>query len=161
MVGTLKYKDVIEKYHLEQRMKKAISIFFILLANIAILTHAVVPHHHHNKVFAAIINILDDDAQKVLNHSHNSETHHHDANPEECAINETVVAATFRLHKDNNIDSGSFDFHSGFDLFAADLTDTVVSGLFVNLPFVPKPYIAGSHTDCIARAIGLRAPPAC
>lgn len=51
-------------------MKKAISIFFILLANIAILAHAVVPHHHHNKVFAAIVNVLDDDLQNALNHPH-------------------------------------------------------------------------------------------
>ena len=106
---------------LEQQMKRAISIFFILLANIAILAHAVVPHHHHNKVFAAIVNVLDDDAQKALNHSHDSETHHHGSNSEECAINETVVAAVFRLQKDNSFDSGSFDFDYQFDLFSADI----------------------------------------
>lgn len=143
-------------------MKKAISIFFILLANIAILTHAVVPHHHHNKVFAAIINILDDDAQKVLNHSHDSKAHHHDAKSEECAINETVIAAAFRLQKDNSLDSGAFDFDYQFDLFSADIViGTVASELLGSLPFVPKPYIAGSHLDFVARAIGLRAPPTC
>lgn len=141
-------------------MRKAISIFFILLANIAILTHAVVPHHHHNKVFAAIINILDDDAQKVLNHSHDSKAHHHDAKSEECAINETVIAAAFRLQKDNGLDSGTFDFDCHFDLFVTDIT-TAVPEPTGSLPFIPKPYVAGGHLDHIARAIGLRAPPAC
>lgn len=138
------------------------SIFFILLANIAILAHAVVPHHHHNKVFAAIVNVLDDDAQKALNHSHDSERHHHDPNSEECAINETVVAAVFRLQKDNSLDSGSFDFGCQFDLFSADIVvGMAASELLGSLPFVPKPYIAGSHLDYVARAIGLRAPPIC
>lgn len=147
---------------LEQQMKRAISIFFILLANIAYWPHAVVPHHHHNKVFAAIVNVLDDDAQKALNHSHDSETHHHGSNSEECAINETVVAAVFRLQKDNSFDSGSFDFDYQFDLFSADIVvGTVASELLGSLPFVPKPYIAGSHLDYVARAIGLRAPPIC
>lgn len=147
-----------EKVLFEQQMKKAISIFFILLANIAILAHAVVPHHHHNKVFAAIVNVLDDDLQNALNHPHDN-AHSHTANPEECAINETVVAAAFRLQKDNSFDSDSFDCH--FDLFITDIVATVVPEPFGNLPFVPQPYIAGSHIDCIARSIGLRAPPAC
>ena len=38
-------------------------MLMILLANMLILAHAVVPHHHHNKVFVAIVNVLDDDAR--------------------------------------------------------------------------------------------------
>jgi len=34
-------------------------MLMILLANMLILTHAVVPHHHHNKVFVGIVNVLD------------------------------------------------------------------------------------------------------
>ena len=34
----------------------------ILLANMLILAHAVVPHHH-NKMFVAILNVLDEDAR--------------------------------------------------------------------------------------------------
>lgn len=137
------------------------SIFFILLANIAILAHAVVPHHHHNKVFAAIVNVLDGEVQDALNH-HHDDTHPHEANPEDCAINETVVAAVFRLQKDNSLDLGSFDFDYQLDLFSADIVvGTAVSELLGSLPFVPKPYIAGSHSNYVARAIGLRAPPIC
>jgi cation transport ATPase len=32
-------------------------MLMILLANMLILAHAVVPHHHHNKVFVAIVNV--------------------------------------------------------------------------------------------------------
>ena len=35
----------------------------ILLVNMLILAHAVVPHHHHNKMFVAILNVLDEDAR--------------------------------------------------------------------------------------------------
>lgn len=140
-------------------MKKAISIFFILLANVAILAHAVVPHHHHNKVFAAIVNVLDGEVHDALNHTHD-DAHPHETNPEECAINETLVAAAFRMQKDNCLDSGTFDFDCHFDLFVTDIT-TAVPEPTGSLPFIPKPYVAGGHLDHIARAIGLRAPPAC
>lgn len=142
-------------------MRKAISIFFILLANIAILAHAVVPHHHHNKVFAAIVDILDGETQHALNHSHRQDSHHHDSRPEECAINETLVAAAFRLQKDNGVAPESFDFDGYLDLFVTDIVATAVTEPVGNLPFIPKPYLAGGHIDHIARSLGLRAPPAC
>lgn len=145
---------------LKSSMKKAISIFFILLANVAILAHAVVPHHHHNKIFAAIVNVLDGEAQDTLNHHHDG-AHPHETNPEECTINETLVAAASRLQKDNSLDFGAFDFDSHLDLFVTDIVAAAVPEPVGDLPFIPKPYIAGNHRDFVARAIGLRAPPAC
>lgn len=140
-------------------MKKFISIFFILLANITILAHAVVPHHHHNKIFAAVINVLDNDTQKALNHSHDESTHHHGDNPEDCAINETVVAAAFKLQKDSNC---NFDYDLlSMDLFTAEILSIDDPKPDRDLLFVLKPYVAGIHTDYIARSIGLRAPPIC
>lgn len=54
-------------------------MLMILLANMLILAHAVVPHHHHNKVFVAIVNVLDDDARDRLNHEHDhdGDSDHH------------------------------------------------------------------------------------
>lgn len=65
-------------------MKRRISTLMILLANMLILAHAVVPHHHHNKVFVAIVNILDHDAQDIFNHEHGHE-HHHDGGSDHTA----------------------------------------------------------------------------
>ena len=42
-------------------VKKRISMLLVVLANMLILAHAVVPHHHHNKVFVAFVNVLDED----------------------------------------------------------------------------------------------------
>lgn len=141
-------------------MRKAISIFFILLANIIILAHAVVPHHHHSKMFVAIVSVLDDDAQGKLTHSHSGTTHEHDSNSEECAINEALVAVVSQLHKDNSFDSGTVDFGSLFDLYYADIP-TVVPEPVGDVPLIFQPYRASGHTDFIVRSIGLRAPPFC
>lgn len=141
-------------------MKKAISIFFILLANVAILAHAVVPHYHHDKIVAAIVNVFNGNVQYLPNHSHD-DTHPHETNPEDCAINETLVAAAFRLQKDNSLDSATFDFDSHLDLFVTDIVVAAVPEPVGDSPFIPKPYTAGNHLDFVARAIGLRAPPAC
>lgn len=143
-------------------MKKAISISFILLANIVIFAHAVVPHHHHNRVFAAIVTVLDDDARILFNHSHNAESHHHDTDSEDCAIYESVAGAVARLQKDNSQDHGTISFEFQPDLFVVDIANIWDADPFVkNLSVLPTPYMVGAGLDYYARALGLRAPPAC
>lgn len=56
-------------------MRSLMTIFNALLANIAMLVHAVVPYHHHNKVFAAVVNLLDENAQQTFNHAHQQGRH--------------------------------------------------------------------------------------
>lgn len=149
----------LRKYEL---MKRAVSISFILLASIMILAHAVVPHHHHNKVFAAIVNVLDDESCNLFSHSHNPDTHHHDTDSEDCAINESVVGAAARLQKDNSLDYRAISFEFQPDLFAVEIAEIYVADPIVKLlPDSRKPYIARAGLDYYARALGLRAPPAC
>ncbi len=57
-------------------MSRRIPIMLIMLANMLILAHAIVPHHHHNKVFTAIVNVLDEDSQNLFNHEHGFLSHH-------------------------------------------------------------------------------------
>lgn len=40
------------------RVKKTLSILMLLMANVLILAHAVIPHHHHDKVAVAIFKKL-------------------------------------------------------------------------------------------------------
>lgn len=40
------------------RMKRSVSIMFLLLANVFLLAHAVVPHHHHDSVSVAVLGEL-------------------------------------------------------------------------------------------------------
>lgn len=51
-------------------MRSLTTLFLVLLANLVMLVHAVVPHHHHNKLFAAVVNLLDEDGQQAFNHAH-------------------------------------------------------------------------------------------
>lgn len=58
-------------------MRSLTTIFLVLLANLAMLVHAVVPHHHHNKLFAAVVDLLDEDGQHAFNHAHQQGRHSH------------------------------------------------------------------------------------
>lgn len=141
-------------------MRKAISIFFILLANMVILAHTVVPHHHHNKAFAAVISFFDDDYQHTAEHHHGT-THHHDNtnHSEECLINEVYVT-TYRIHNDDcTIHPPHFcdlDWHPLFVLPCQNRTIPIQA-----LPFRQKPYIEIIHLVSITHSFGLRAPPFC
>ena len=160
-------------------MKKTVSIFFIILANILILAHAVIPHHHHNKMFVAIVNVLDDEAQDLFNHEHghshhhdgntyhhNSGSHHHDTNKEECLMNEAEVAAALKIQTDDgdgwfsNLLSAT-DNGGTFPLAITGLSELTLTPLFRDVSVRQLPYVACGHTHFVACAKGLRAPPAC
>lgn len=154
-------------------------MLMILLANMLILAHAVVPHHHHNKVFVAIVNVLDDDARDLLNHEHrhmhhhdgvsghhDSPAHHHNGDTEDCLMSEAEAAAALKIQTD---DSGGCFFVPLLGNEDAQLIWLAAIGLY-ELSFTPeyceekvqrRPYVASGHTDFVARSKGLRAPPAC
>lgn len=147
-------------------------MLMILLANMLILAHAVVPHHHHNKMFVAFVNVLGDDARGLLDHEHGHEhhhdgpAHHHDGDTEDCLMSEAEAAAALKIQAD---DGGGWT--------ATPFQDTGDGGQILlaaialyELSFIPyynedhvrrRPYVASGHTDFIARSKGLRAPPAC
>lgn len=149
-------------------------MLMILLANMLILAHAVVPHHHHNKVFVAIVNILDHDAQDIFNHEHGHEhhhdgdakhhdgpAHHHDGDSEDCLMSEAEAAAALKVQTDD-----------GSECFVVPLLDNEVSQLIwlaafglYELTFTPyytednvrrRTYVTSGHTDFVARSKGLR-----
>ena len=122
-------------------------MLLILLANMLILAHAVVPHHHHNKMFVALVNVLDHDSRDLFNHSHGHEyqhgdsdhhdgpAHYHDGNSEDCLMSEAEAAV------------GLYELS-----FTPDCQED---------GFRRRPYVASGHADFVARSKGLRAPPAC
>lgn len=154
-------------------------MLMILLANMLILTHAVVPHHHHNKVFVAIVNVLDDDVRDLFNHEHgyshhhdgdndhhDGPAHHHNGDTEDCLMSEAEAAAALKIQTD---DSGGGFFVPLLDNEDAQLIWLAAIGLY-ELSFTPeysednvrrRPYVARGHTDFVARSKGLRAPPTC
>lgn len=161
-------------------MKRAFAIFFIALANIAILAHAVVPHHHHNKVFAAVVNLIDEDSRAAFLHEHSldshhdgavathhhdtTSSHHHNGGNEECLINEACSAA-IRIQK--HLYDGDADFALSLANFYLDLAVAIMPDILSadtstqSVKYEYVPHSTGCHLDFIARATGLRAPPVC
>ncbi len=160
-------------------MKRRLSILMILLANMLILAHAVVPHHHHNKVFVAIVNVLDEDAWDLFNQEHGHEhhhdgdcdhhdspAHHHESDTEDCLMSEAEAAAALKMQTD---DGRSWSIAPLLDNDDGSLILLAAIGLY-ELSFTPifsednvrrRPYVASGHTDFVARSKGLRAPPVC
>lgn len=158
--------------------KRRLSIWLILLVNMLILAHTVVPHHHHNKMFATIVNVLDKDAQYLLNHEHrpihsheeddehqdDASHHHHDS--EDCLMNETEAAVVLKIQaEDKNVCAYShlkkLD-DDGFVMFA--VIDFYKSSLFSNYKEKTvrrSPFIDCEYTDLVAHSKGLRSPPSC
>ena len=126
-------------------MKKATSIFFVLLANIIILAHPLIPHHHKG-LFETFVHVhyLSEDCDDM--HPMHGETHSHNPHSGECAIGETIVWTE------------DFDFSCLPDLFLADIYTTNI--LFEdNVSQTETHYLAGIYLEDIYRSIGLRAPP--
>lgn len=146
-------------------MKRRLSIFFVLLANIAILAHAVVPHHHHNKVVAAIVNVLDTDDEHPYGHEHHHDHHqgshsHHDGD-EGCVIFESLQAAVAQLQKSDTGWDKAPHFDGGVTLFFVEPSVWVATPPVVVCASADTSYYASYLTDYLARAKGLRAPPTC
>lgn len=54
-----------------------VALLLALLANVAVLVHAVVPHHHHNSVFTALISTFSPNVQQKFCHNHQFFSHRH------------------------------------------------------------------------------------
>ena len=144
-------------------IKKMIALSFLLLANAAMLAHAVICHHH---------DIIPVSLTAVhCEHDGNScDHHHHDTQPvgqcnyqgchdeiANCSL--TIVYARFTNNKQVS-QLLSFDFNQlpcilipFSDYSAPQISDDA------NLPFRQKPYLISYHSEYISQSLGLRAPP--
>ena len=132
-------------------LKRAISLSFIVFANIILLAHVVIPHHHHDG-----IPVL------VAHHEHDEnapDNHHNDEMHDFWLL--TIVKV--RLGNEKQIYQ-SFDFDFDFLPCIITLLSDNKTPHFkddIVLPFRYHPYILPFYTGFIARSIGLRAPPVC
>lgn len=112
----------------------------MMLANMLIFVHAVVPHHHHSKVFMAIVDVLDDDAHNVFDHDH-----------------------VFLSHYDVGDLFFGTQSVTAYDevLLLADVVELcgVPSIESISKILIHWPYIARGYTNCFISSDGLRAPP--
>lgn len=72
-----------------------------MLASVAILVHAVVPHHHHNRLCASLVNVIGEGCLTQLSDHHDCGTHGHTGahEGEECQLGESQAEAVRPLHE--------------------------------------------------------------
>ena len=138
-------------------MKRTLSLSFLLIANIVVLAHAVIPHHYHNQI--------PDITWSALQKNNDSHTANQctDSNcpihrvEEDCFLKKIGVRFDSKGLMLSTVDADFELFPCLVSLFSviriAEIDD------LESLPFNQKPYLRFSHTDFIARSSGLRAPP--
>ena len=131
-------------------MKRALSLSFLLLANMFILAHVFIPHHHHQGDIHVV----------TAKHTHdgNMPDRHHNDNMYEYWL---LTITKERLGNDKQINQ-SIDFDFGIDLLPcfvtlfSDDTKPQIIGVVEH-----HPYLLHSYSGFIACSLGLRAPPIC
>ena len=137
-------------------MKKGIAILFVLLANIILLAHAVLPHHYHEKLVCIESTHCAEDA---TNHSQNSveHNHQHDGNDNiTCILNQAVfiLPTQGQIFNDcencNDTHNHDFCITKAFEYQHFQALPTTVRVVPKNISF---------FTSFVSSTSGLRAPP--
>jgi hypothetical protein len=138
-------------------IKKLTAYSLILIANIVLFTHAVIPHHHHESVFCIEQMHCQGDA---LPHNQNIPEHNHqhdgNKNSTSCILEQSVVVPTTQdknLKTFNNCsDNHNHDYYTLSDFWYSDLQP--VSNV-VTYSHVHSSYLQSFVTSILR----LRAPP--
>ena len=153
-------------------MKKTIGIPLLLLANIIILAHAIVPHHHHNGIVFSICIFLSDNEDLEYNHAHsqpcthyychNSENHEHDeVFSDNCLLNDLYLPTNNDKQLLSSDDTDVINYSDYFLLFDVVPNQIIEIQDYGNLPFRQKPYLTSSYDYYVTHSLGMRAPPVC
>lgn len=141
-------------------IRKKTAIFFILLANIILLAHAVVPHHYH-KEQVCLVNAHCQNDSKAHQHNASGHNHEHDGSEgtQNCVLKQTVAIPANSLRQEFKC-LGCDDNHSPFVHLQAILCGNEL------ISFVPEiisnaqtPSGSSQHSNFVSTSLGLRAPP--
>ena len=143
-------------------MKRAIYIFFILLADMTILAHTVIPHHHHyrNNMLITEIDLFDRSSFDLF-HRHCNYPNSKDT--EECPISDTIATVTPQSLKEERFDSDFFKPIEGNSLLCIVSENCSVFECThtQSVPCLFKPYLEKSLLNEDFCTSALRAPPVC
>jgi hypothetical protein len=139
-------------------LKKVSAYFFILIASLVLLVHAVFPHHHHySQICFETTSCQNNENQNC--HSCMGGCHHPDGSgTENCVLKQTVVLppnqSRLEIESENRI-----DYQNQNDYFNLEKTGTIS---FIPVLFTVNriPVFPNSHSEYISTSTGLRAPPA-
>lgn len=136
-------------------MTKRTAILFILLANIVLLAHAVLPHHHHKQQVCIEGSHCEEeeDISQTTAHGHQHDNH---TNSATCVLKQAVIIPStegkFFKCCDNYSDNHSYNYYILFNPGNIDLQP--ISEVVAFIPVLPS-----FLTSSVTITPGLRAPP--
>ena len=145
-------------------MRKIAVISLLLLANICLLAHSVIPHHHHNRAIVSLFNSVCASVHRIHDHSDEasghglSTAHQHDGrDTDECFIDNTFTLV------ERQAAASVTSIEKSIPLLLLFFCSEPVSAIYddANLPFRHRPYLAAAQSQYVSRILGLRAPPVC
>ena len=139
------------------RIKKVISLSFLLLANVIMLAHPVVFHHHHDQM-----PVTECAANQEHHCDKNTEQHCHHENKSthKCCIIENCHLDTTPFTKANSPKQIKPTFNNF--VFIANtfpIYQIIQAADLEGLSFREKPYLPLFCSEFISQSMGLRAPP--
>jgi len=146
-------------------MKKATGILFLLLANLALLAHTVIPHHHLDAHHISICDLLPSvDANNSHCAHHDMDGQDHGANGlgDDCILNGLYIRVASGHHSSSGEDHPSYDDTAdGYPSVCAIVNPSTMYWDEGGRPFRHRPFLLSSYSRYITSSLGLRAPPVC
>lgn len=147
-------------------MKKATGFLFLLLANLALLAHTVIPHHHQDAHHISICNLLTaDDAlnSHCAHHDINGQEHGANGLGDDCILNGLYIrVATGRYSLPSDEGHPLYDDTvTGYPFIYSVVNPATVLRDDGGRPFRHRPFLLSSYPQYVTCSVGLRAPPVC
>jgi len=146
-------------------MKKTVGLLFLLLANIALLVHIVIPHHHHHheNVESICYFFSIDDIHNNYQHDIDGDGQGANGLGEDCLLNGLYihVANLHNASPSEEVQPAYGEPVAGFRSFVTNVDLSFALGNNDALPFRHKPFLLSSYNQFVTCSLGLRAPPVC
>jgi len=145
-------------------MKRILAAFFIVMANMVLFVHAVVPHHHHdsNLCFDAIVaeqTLADECCDESCNSDAEHNQHDSDKASDDCMLSHIVALFNGDIKQNIRATISSHDLINHVSLFALEGNENSrISNPHFFIEIVFNDHIPVYHS-LASRAFGLRAPP--
>ena len=133
--------------------RKTVALIFVLMANIVLLAHAVVPHHHHNPVDVCLA--IDAGSHRHGDVAADPHASHDHGTTLECIIGDIIVRGA-----DDRLGLALSEWHPVLDIdfYIVPVAESIALELMEGgHAFAPAQEV---HTpEVFSSAFGLRAPP--
>jgi hypothetical protein len=139
-------------------IKRVTAISFILVANIIMLAHIMLPHHqHHGEI--VVVHSHHESCSDTHEHDHGTPDHDDGHDVQCCVLAHDFIIPSKQIKQENKLFDDKFNKH-GSDLFQAIFSKKISIGL-TQFKFFgnPPPLITSADSLFINRVFGLRAPP--